>query len=371
MLAIIMLSVAVILTGSKRVFFNSGTREDDKRLLALAFVMMVLVFGCRHWESFSGGDLYNYYTCYEKAIKSENIFQFINSDDWMDKGYLALNWLMSRVIQWPQFMFFFEAAFCCGITFRFIYKYSKDVLISVLGFMSLGTLSLYLTGFRQSMAISLCLLALEMAEKKKIVQFAALVLIAIALHKSAVVFLPVYFIMKIKVTRIFAVAEAGLLLLVGASIPFLIDLGNALFHRNYKPVFTGIKLGGIINITIDAFVIFTIIYQMKGDKLSVNTAQNKEENSIIADKQIENIKFLYILILGVGLYCMRFQASILERLSMYFTPVMLIMLPDAIQNVVEERHTRKVRILFIVGLLFLAGWRFRGSGYVFFLNGSS
>lgn len=374
MLGILMLLIALILIYSKNVLFDSGTRQDDKKILTLAFIMMVLVFGCRHWKMYSTHDLYNYYTCYEKAIGFDDIYLFVNHTVWMEKGYLALNWLMSRVIQWPQFIFFFEAAFCCGITFRFIYKYSEDVLFSVLSFMSLGMMAFYLTGFRQSMAISLCLLALEMAEKRKIIRFIIFVLAAMSMHQSAVVFLPVYFLMGIKVVKSLAVVEMGVLFLIEASIPFLVNLGNEVFHRDYDLTYTGSIFGSIINILINVFIVFIMIYQMSDGNMpdvSDDTMQNGEQDTLISGRKFENKKFLYILILGLGLYCMRFQASILERISLYFTPVTLVMLPEVIQNGFVESDRWKVRTLFIVVMLFLICWRFGNTGYVLFWSGVS
>ena len=58
------------------------------------------------------------------------------------------------------------------------------MFMSILGFMSFGLMQFYLTGFRQSIAIAICLLALEMAEKRKLLSFIVFLALAISIHQT-------------------------------------------------------------------------------------------------------------------------------------------------------------------------------------------
>lgn len=367
MLGKYILIVAIILIFSKIVLFNTASRQDEKKILIFTFILLVLVFGCRNGTYvYVSNDLHNYYNYYIKAIAFTDIHLFFDSVPDMEKGYLMINWLLSRVFKWPQFIFFFEAAFCCGITLRFIYKYSQDALLSVLGFMSLGVMGFYMTAFRQSMAISVCLLALEMADKKRIITFIFLVIFAISLHQTAIVFLPVYFIMMIKPDKLLVAIEIACIFVIGCCIPRIIILGNELFHRNFTGVFTGNKLGGLINIMIGVFIIFIMLYQLDDYYRIADVIRKGKQEVLHLSNKYKNYKFLYILILGIGVYAMRYEALILERISMYYTPVMFVMLPGCIENGFKEKDKRILKVLFIVGMLFLINWRMGQARYVFF-----
>lgn len=370
MLGSLIFLIAIILIGSKVLLFNSGSREDDKRILIMAFIMLVLVMGSRAVESTNSDDVNAYYATYEAAINHDNMILFLDFNPALDKGYLALTWLLAKIIRWPQFILFFEAAFCCGITLRFIYKYSEDVLLSTLGLMSLGILGFYMTGFRQSMAISLCLLALEMADKKKPSAFVMFVLLAMCLHQTAVVFLPVYFVMNIKINRFLSMVGAAMLVIAGVGIPFMVSLGNEVFHKQYEAVYEGSRIGGYINIALGAFVAFIMIYELGGCTLTARRECEIGESVFAADSGFSDHKFLYILFLGIGIYAMRYQALVVERVSFFFTPVVFVLLPGAIQNGFAKKDRRLLQIFFTAGMLFLINWRFGSMNYVPFWNGT-
>lgn len=368
MLGKLIFSIAIILMFFKWMLFNSGSRKDDKRILTAAFIMLVLIMGSRAVESTNSVDVEAYYSTYETAIDDDSLLLFVNFNPSMEKGYLALTWLLAKIIRWPQFILFFEAAFCCGITLRFIYKYSEDVVLSILGFMSLGILGFYMTGFRQSMAISLCLLALEMAERKRLPAFVLLVLLASLLHQTAVVFLPVYFVMNIKVNKFLSLAEGGLLCLIGLGLPFIVNLGNIIFNRDFEMIYEGSKIGGYINIAFEIFIVFAMVYQMGGCTLTTGISDERGERTFAADSSFANHKFLYILILGIGLYTMRYQALILERVSFFYTPVVFVLLPGAIQNGFAKKDRMLLKMLLSVGMLFLITWRFGSMDFAPFWN---
>ena len=358
MLGRLILSIAVILICSKGFLFYSGSRQDDKRILTLAFIMLVLVLGCQDVATTGSGDVKAYYAVYQHAIESDSLFLFIEDNPYMENGYLVITWLLSKIVRWPQFILFFEAAFCCGITLRFIYIYSEDALLSALGFMSLGLFGFYQTGFRQGMAISICLLALEMAEKGKLCAFILLVLAAISVHQTAVVFLPAYFIMKISVNQLLVIAEIGLLLLMRLIAPFFMSLGNEIFNRDFSMAAPGNKAGGVINIMIGAFVVFTMMYQMGNNNIVVTAEKKCGQSIFVSANSFNNHKFLYLLLLGIGLYTLRYQASIMERISFYYTPMLFILLPSVIRNGFAKKDRRLLVMLFMAGMLFLIDWRF-------------
>lgn len=359
-MSLILFLIVAILFLARTFLYNSDSDKDDKRFLVLAFVLLVLAFGCRNALRDYGTDLNNYYRCFERAIYFDRDVFFASSPfEW---GYLTINWIIARFVKWPQFILFFQASVCIGLTLRFIYRHSNDVYLSVLGFMSLGVMQFYLTGFRQSFAIAICLLALEAAENKKIIHFIAWIALATSIHQTAIVFLVVYFIVNIRITAFSVLIELLASIFVGRLAPLLVQIGNDTFDRNYSGAFGGNRLGGLINILIAMLPIYIIVK----NRDYINSMENDtdyHQATAIRKKSI-NGKLFHVLVLGTILYSLRYQALVLERTSLYFTPVLFILFPQSLQVGYSNKNQRIMRIVLTLGLIFLLIWRFESWIYI-------
>lgn len=355
----VLLGIAGLLLVSKGYFFNSDSDRTKRNFLILAGILLVAFFGCRNATINLNSDLNNYYRLFSRAITSES-FEAFSATSTMETGYLWLNWLLARVINWPQFIIFFQAAFCIGVTLRFIYIFSDDVLLSVLSFMSFGLMQFYLTGFRQSFAIALCLIALELAIKNKFIAYAITVFLAISMHQTAVVFIPVYWIVKVGLTKINTLVNFGLIICLSQAVPRLISFGNEVFDKDYQGVFTGNSLGGIVNILVGLVVIGIMFYQSERYSKPNNTEESVK-NSI----QPLN-GFFHLTAIGTGIYALRFQALVLERISLYFTTCLIILLPHIISTSFTEESKKILKPVFVIIMVFLAWWRLHNYSYEVF-----
>ncbi len=363
-MGIIFLIVVILIVLARYTLFSDYSEYSQKKFLIFSGVIIILLFSIRNAEIELGSDLNNYYRLYCRAIESTSLTVFLDTNPF-EKGYLVLNWLLSRIIKWPQFILFFQSAFCISVTLRFIYKYSQNLLISVLGFMSLGLMQFYLTGFRQSIAIAICLIALEFAEKRKIVKFILLVTLATSIHQTSIIFAIVYILMKIPVTKFSVIIELFAVLILAQIVPNLIVIGNDIFEKEYAGIFTGNSMGGLINLFISAVVLglmYLRLYLNKGKNASIKNKILCRKGPKI-NKYYINYKLMPLLILGTGFYAMRYQALVLERISLYFTPTLFILLPQVVDVMFEEKSKKILRIIILVGMIFLGYWRLRGFPY--------
>lgn len=358
-MGILILGIAIILFLSKELVFRSDSQKSNRDFLIFAGILLIAFFGCRNATIDYGNDLNNYYRLFSQAIDA-NSFEKFSHNSIMEDGYLWLNWLLSRVVKWPQFIVFFQAAFCIGVTLRFIYKYSEDVLLSVFGFMSFGLMQFYLTGFRQSFAIAICLIALELALKKKFIAYIIVLLVAVSMHQTAIVFLPVYWLAKIGLTKFYTLLDLLIILFLSQRVPYLILLGNEVFDREYQGTSGGNRLGGLINILVGVAIIAVMFYQSN---------RYKEPNAMI--KSINNSNqhlkaFFHLTAIGTGIYTLRYQAMVLERISLYFTPSLFLLLPHVINETFTEDSKKMLRPLLVFAMTFLAWWRLHNFSYEVF-----
>lgn len=84
--------------------------------------------------------------------------------------------------------FLFPALLQSIAVVKLIRHYSRDPALSILIFFSIGTYVLFIAAFKQSMAMTMLMLALPYAEQKKYLKFYLLVAVAVFFHFYAIVF---------------------------------------------------------------------------------------------------------------------------------------------------------------------------------------
>lgn len=349
---ILMISSIIFL---RLIMGSLNTTKKKKKFLTISALIIIFVVGSRNGKINYGSDLNNYYRIYISAIESSwNVFFNINK---VDVGYLLLNKLLAAVFPWPQFIIYFVAALTVSITFRFIILNSDDVFLSVLFFLSLGTFGFFLTGFRQSIAIVLCLFAFEFVLRKKMLLFIIIVLVASTIHQTAIIFLIFYYIGNKKLTTVNNIITFLLFFVVIFFADTFLSFGNEIFDRNFVAIGSQSNLGGIINLII---YVSTIILTM------IFLNNNK-------DKQIDR-KFyalLLMLVLGTGIYLMRFHALIMERISFYFLPAIIPLLPSMLQRIKEDNISKAIYFVALSGSIGMFIWRVATIKYTFFWEGIS
>lgn len=345
----ILLSIVII----KLFMGDLDTAPKKKVFLILSGLILVFFIGSRNALIAVGTDLNNYYNFYAAAIK----MTWKDFSDYMigiDKGYVILNQILSILVPWPQFIVYFVAAVTTLLVFRFIYINTKDVFLGVLIFLSLGTFSFFLTGFRQSIAIGLCLWAFEYIKERKLIKFLLVVILAIIMHQTAIVFLPFYYLGNRKASAINNILTFTGFFGAVFFTEFLLEWGNELFDKNFVMIGTESAFGGVLNIAVYAATL-----------IAAGTFLNYHRNT----KESEQIKLVFqMLLLGTGIYILRFQALVMERVAFYFIPAIAVLLPNVMTEIRQESGKREWYLLIISICIFLYGWRFYNYSYdyVFF-----
>lgn len=314
---------------------NLFSDKQKKLFLLFSGIGLVFVMGARFADPTMDGDLNNYVRMYQKITMTPWNQVLLNTD--IEPGYLLLNKICSVVFPWAQSIVFIEAFICVYFTFRFIYLNSNDVYLAVLMYLSQGLFIFELTGFRQSIAISLCLFSIEFIMKRKIFCFIGLVALACSFHSTAIVFLPMYFIANLrpslKNTLLYGIGYYIVLKI----IPNLLLWGSNLTGSDYSVASTwGNFIGPIINIIIYLVSMWLFLYV------------NKNRN------QITNWKW-NMTILGLIIYLLRFISLPFERISFYFSASTIIIIPDRIISIFSENSKKiaYVMIAILLSILFL------------------
>lgn len=319
-----------------------GKKKKNLIFLGISFLIVVFVAGSRSPHLSGSIDLYVYYSCYGRALMDP--LSVLVEEYEMEYGYLLLNEVLAWLIPWNFFIVYFEAAFCTGIMFWYIYRNAENVFLSVIIYICLGPWQFFLTGFRQGIAISLCFIALEFVKKRKPMwDVASLAVIALAafIHTTAWIFVGIYLIRSIRLTKkilIYAAVFTGFLFL---TVDKILEFTNSLLGRNYGMAYTGNPLAGLIPITVYIATLILCYLIWTWDK------------SYIEESELE----ILMLVVGLCLYLLRYKLTIMERASIYFTPVISIVLGNAIVRQKNKTVSNIAKVVVVVLCIFLFMYR--------------
>lgn len=315
-------------------------KEERQLVIRVSLVFLILIFGSRSIDSTNGAyDLMVYLNYFKKQIASSSILSHTR----FEQGYVIFNYVLSWFTNWDQSIFYVAGATSILLTYFFIKKESDDLILSLVIFICLVPLGFYMTAFRQAIAMSLCLVAFHYLLNEKIKIFVLLVLLAMSFHQTAVTFLPMIILTRMKFSL------KNVLLLILCSVLFLLSIqvimlfGNAYFDREYSVSMTLNKTGGLIDIVImisNIFLLAVMIKKVKSESL-----------------RYRYTKLIFPLIAACLLYCARYQALVIERIAFYYIPLLLITVPCVITCYFHGREQKIVRFCSISVLLFLLIWR--------------
>ncbi len=197
----------------------------------------------------------------------------------------------------------------------FCYKYSKNIFISYLTLLAL-VFSFTLTGLRQTLALSLILLAYYWIFEKKPKHFIATVLLAFCQHSSAIIFLPAYWLAQIKF-RPRNIFIALLILIVLFLFPEMVrqlisELAPTEQMGKYAERFYGLSWAGAI---IQSFIFFYCLIFWNHD-----TPQKEEETrtqlGILMNFMLVSIVFLGISVMVAESFRLAYYYNICNGIAL-------------------------------------------------------
>lgn len=181
-----------------------------KKFIVIISIILILQSGLRNWGV--GADTFAYYNSFEK-VKMLSWSQIIESFKsyyqlgiGKDPGYDLFQKIVQLFIKNYQVYLLLIAIIFFSAFGNFIYKNTSRISDAVLSFIFYSVLfySFFsITGHRQTIATAVALYSFELVKKRKLLQFVILILLASTIHKSVLIFLPVYFIPKIKNVKFF------------------------------------------------------------------------------------------------------------------------------------------------------------------------
>lgn len=323
-------------------FPKLNEQKKQKRLyFIICGAVMLFIMGCRRY-SLGSVDTYHYCLRMYQAINSETWQQFYEPNLY-EKGFQLFMFAASRVFHHYQWILIVSSLFYIVSLFYFADHNSDDIPLSVTLYISLGLMIFELQGMRQAMAMSLCLFAYEQAKNRKFLRFLLLVMLASTFHRTAIIFIFVYWIAKLKMNKLNVPLIFCASLLVTIFPSSVVDLGNKVFNETYSGAVTS---GGFVAVAIYglALIVCGLYYTTYDDNVQS--------------------PLVLILMAGTFTYVMRYTGvQVAERISFYFAFSQIALIPLAAKLVVP-RDRLFVRIMIVALATGLFAYRLGDSGFL-------
>lgn len=223
-MSVYLVNIALILTLGICLIYIQPTQQKRKIFCCLSSVSWILVSGLRHVtigpdtmvykDSFervgrtTWGTVFEalyrvYVEGYKPASSSENFL-------YKDPGYLLFQKIVHIFTGSYQVYLIIIAVIFFVAMGRFIYKNSEDPCFSYFLFSTLFYSFYAITGHRQTLATALVVfLGYEFIKERKFWRFVLVAVLAFTLHRSALVFVPFYFLSRIKISGKYLAALGG------------------------------------------------------------------------------------------------------------------------------------------------------------------
>lgn len=337
LIPILVLIMLVILGLISRRYFGTANRP---LFLILLIIALLLFSGLRHRSV--GTDTSGYFARFRNYSKYSTYDEMMfYAEDESDPGFYVFTWAFTKVINNPQvwigfisFMYILGIALVC-------YWESPDYSFSILYMYCMGMFFFSMTGLRQAFATGIALMSYVFVVKRRPILFLLLILVAMQMHKSALIFILIYPFANVKT------GWARLLVVVMFFITVLA------FRRTIGTWIIEYLPDEIVDERITGYMQSTTQYTASGFiiQLFMFVYCMRYHNSVVRD--IPHREVLY----NMAFFSLVFQAasmSIAEffRVSMYFSWTFMILIPICMQYERDQRNYEFVRIMIVAALIF-------------------
>lgn len=350
----------------------NSTKKRKKLFLIIAFGLLTIIAMLRKYTI--GIDLEILYVPKFIQISKCSFFELLNIK--LELGYVFFCKLLSLITDDYQILIVVSSIITIPIYAVFIYRNSKDVAMSTTLYIFLNLFFMSMNIVRQELAVAIILIAYEYLMKDENIKFIVLVGIATFFHASAIICLSFILLKKIKFTKkvllISIIVLLTLMMFYRPIITIFSNFSNMIGidnNKDYSMYLENEKYGvGIINLnSISTSILSTAIYLLAYYYLIVlwDTKLDKKINFWMFATMI------YCIITVLSL-----KMVIIGRLSYYFIPFILLIIPESIHKskilfnkfLVSMLLYGTVIVKYIYILIFLADVLYGVMPYEFFWN---
>jgi len=250
-----------------------------------------------------------------------------------DKGFNIFQMLLKQISDDPQILVLTTAVLTNILIVTVLYKYTRLFELSVYLYITTGTFTISMNGIRQFFAAAIVFAATKYLLEGKWKPYISIVLFASFFHQSALIMIPMYFIVRRKAwtKTTFMLLSVAVLIVVGFNA-FSELLFSAIKDTQYGH-YDSFKEGGANVLRAIVWIIPLVIAYFGREKLKYLFPKS----DILVN----------ISLVGVVLMIISTQNWLFARLAIYFNLYQLILIPWLIK-VFREKDQKLIYIVILV-----------------------
>ncbi|WP_057912980.1 EpsG family protein [Peribacillus muralis] len=302
--------------------------KPNKSLVFLAIICLVCVSGLRT----NIGDTFNYKNIY---IDNDFTWEYISSQK--DMGFGILQMLLKNFSDDPQILIFTTALITNILIMIVLYKYSRLFELSTFVYITGGLHLVSMNGIRQVLAAAIFFTATKYLLNGNFMKYSLVVLLASTFHQSALILIPIYFLVRTKAWTKSTLAWLSLSVIVVIGFgQFSTLLFSALQDTQYSD-YSKFNEGGANLIRVAVSAAPLLIAYLGKDKLR---------------KLLPNSDYIVnMALLGLIFMILSTQQWIFARISIYFNLYQLILISWLIE--LFNKRDQKLMYYLILVLFFV------------------
>ncbi|MDD4968795.1 MAG: EpsG family protein [Paludibacter sp.] len=296
--------------------------------IVLCFLLILILGGLR----FQVGTDWN---TYNNIFRGTQTFTDVLHSQ-REKLFMTFLFFSKRIYNNYSFFIFSFFAISFSLKFQFIKKYSSDIFLSLIIYFFTLFIIYDINQIRQGMALAFVLLSTSAILDRKIFRFIILIFIASLFHLSAIVFIPAYWISKIRISPKTIFIVLGLSLSFSLTISAIIENSSIVqallktetfsHYSTYINNANFIKELSILSIGVMQRILIFLLFLFYFDNI----------------KAKENLKYLllngYFISIVIFIF-LSFSAELAARLSFYYKALEILIVPYIVtsQKLIQNR----------------------------------
>ncbi|MBQ9901133.1 MAG: EpsG family protein [Clostridia bacterium] len=252
----------------------------------------------------------------------------------LELGYKVMNKLLA-VFREPQTITIVNSILQIGLIAIVIYRQSKDKWLSIFLYFSFCFYQTALNLTPSSYVSYFMFLTFPFIKDKKLIKFLIMIGIGMLFHTSAVFFLPLYFLSKVKFNKKTFTVGCIVSVLIFLFYSVFIQIITAILPQKYIHYIDNTKerTGNTIELLVLVVQLVALVFcymQLEKDKKS----------SVIQ----ENNLVVWMLFYEIILYLLSMIAPMFQRGAFLFSPYFIIIIPNLISKISDERRRQWVTV---------------------------
>lgn len=333
--------------------FFSSSINSKKRSQGKINCWSVLIFLLLFFVAAFRGDFTTDYIGYEDIYRynvNRTLSDILSnwSNNYPETGFLVFQYIIKVIFNDKLFVFIFSSALIVYAYIKEINEYFPKHIIPLLLFVDIGTYYSSFNVTRQIMAAAIVALGLKYLYDNKLLQYILMVLIASTFHSSALVMIPMYFVLRAKWKKNIMWITSISVIAISALLPYILRWITQYAWEWYN---VDSLLASGFNIKNLVGPLFLSCYPIASSLMRKNTKDFKENIWI-------NGTYIYLALSILGM-----QVSLITRFASFFSIFAVLAFSKSIYDI-KDRRERLVAVIIASALIILYGFAVRnGSGY--------